>query len=185
MGRRFESFCPRKYKEAWPSGLRHITANDAGGRPSRRFESSCFRKTLRWRSGQRAGLQNRYPPVRIRLWALNAVLTQSVERLICNEQVVGSIWADSSKIIVYLHPQNQNGYGNDIYTQSTYALFQQQRAPCRILKHQSFPSIQRLGRHVQPTFRTCAGILRQSSKKITVAVAQHRSFPKEEGKDGN
>lgn len=64
------------------------------------------RKTLGWRSGQRTGLQNRYPPVRIRPWAQNAVLAQLAEQLICNEQVVGSIPADSSRIFCIFAPSN-------------------------------------------------------------------------------
>ena len=88
--------------------------------------------------------------------------------------------------IVYLHRQTLNGYGNDIHSQSMYTLFQQQRAPCRILIQQSFPSIQRLRRHSPlSSHRACTGILRLSQNRSPLPNAQHRSFPKEEGKDGN
>ena len=47
----------------------------------------------------------------------------------------------AQEYFVYLHRQTLNGYGNDIHSQSMHTLFQQQRAPCRIRQHQSFPSI--------------------------------------------
>ena len=92
----------------------------------------------------------------------------------------------AQEYFVHLHRQTLNGYGNDIHSQSMHTLFQQQRAPCRIHQHQSFPSIQRLGRH---PFRSLpehvpaySGNHRTDNR---CHHAQHRSFPKEEGKDGN
>ena len=92
----------------------------------------------------------------------------------------------AQEYFVYLHRQTLNGYGNDIHSQSTHTLFQQQRALCRIRQHQSFPSIQRLRRHSPlSSHRACTGILRLSQNRSPLPNAQHRSFPKEEGKDGN
>ena len=92
----------------------------------------------------------------------------------------------AQEYFVYLRRQTLNGYGNDIHSQSTHTLFQQQRALCRIHQHQSFPSIQRLGRHPFRSFPehvpAYSGNHRTDNR---CHHAQHRSFPKEEGKDGN
>ena len=83
----------------------------------------------------------------------------------------------AQEYFVYLHRQTLNGYGNDIHSQSMHTLFQQQRAPCRIHQHQSFPSIQRLGRH---PFRSLPSMYRHTPaipEPITAAKRAAQVFP--------